>query len=395
VQPIAEPPIAEAPLTGAALQAVQIVVPCYNEEKRLDVAAFDAYLVGALSVALIFVNDGSRDQTLAVLQDIERRWPNRVRVLDLPQNCGKAEAVRAGMRLGFASPHAHYVGFWDADLATPLEAVHPFVETLERGSTRDMILGSRVQLLGRNIQRKASRHYLGRVFATAASLVLGLPVYDTQCGAKLFRATPLLAKLFDEPFASRWIFDVELIARYLKATGAKDGIYELPLDRWQDVGESKVRPVDFVRAIGELAQIYRRYRVAQRYQRLFDTVTAPFVRYAGAGAIGTALHYTTMVVAIDGLHIAPTTGAVVGATLGALVNYVINYHVTFASTRGHRQSLPRFALVAALGVVVSGVTMKLFTSTTDAHYILAQLVATGVVLVIGFFLNKFWTFGKG
>jgi hypothetical protein len=133
---------------------------------------------------------------------------------------------------------------------------HPQVEAL---------LGARVRLLGRTIDRRPLRHCLGRLFATAAAWVLDLPVYDTQCGAKLFRPTARVKAAIAEPFATNWIFDVELLARMLaslppEGTLAPDElIHELPLDEWRDVAGSKVRPFDFVRAAGQLVQIYRRY----------------------------------------------------------------------------------------------------------------------------------------
>ena len=126
-------------------------------------------------------------------------------------------------------------------------------------------MGSRVALLGRQIRRSWKRHLLGRTFATAASLVLGLTVYDTQCGAKLFRVTRQTAALFDRPFRARWIFDVELLARMISTAG-NDGdlsieelIYEYPLERWEDVAGSRLKSHDFFVAVTDLAAIRWRY----------------------------------------------------------------------------------------------------------------------------------------
>jgi dolichyl-phosphate beta-glucosyltransferase len=117
-------------------------------------------------------------------------------------------------------------------------------------------------LLGRAIECKALRHYLGRVFATAASVVLGLRVYDTQCGAKLFRATPATKALFLRPFATRWLVDVELLARLIQARRgtplpqARAVVYEWPLPEGRDVAGSKVKPWDFAKGLCGLVRIY-------------------------------------------------------------------------------------------------------------------------------------------
>jgi dolichyl-phosphate beta-glucosyltransferase len=242
-------------------QAV-IVVPCYNEAERLDAGAFRRHAAEGHPHRFLFVNDGSTDATLDVLRSLFREDPARFAVEDLPRNSGKAEAVRRGV-LRALDEGADLVGFWDADLATPLEVIPEFRRLFEADPDVQIVLGSRVRLLGRNIQRRAARHYLGRGFATVASLVLGLPVYDTQCGAKLLRASDEVRRLFAEPFRSRWIFDVELLARLIrhrKAAGAlplEQGICELPLPEWREVGGSKLKPRDFVRALFDLASIYR------------------------------------------------------------------------------------------------------------------------------------------
>jgi dolichyl-phosphate beta-glucosyltransferase len=246
---------------------VAIVVPCYNEAARLDRSAILAHAASEPSIRFVFVNDGSTDNTLAVLRDLAAAIGPSARVVDLATNRGKAEAVRAGMLEAFTL-QCPYVGFWDADLATPLEAIGVFTALLNGRPDIDVVMGARVRLLGRSIERQALRHYVGRVFATVASLALALPVYDTQCGAKLFRATPAIQALFAQPFLSPWVFDVELLARLLASKGAEgsrsDVIYELPLLRWTDVPGSKVRPWDFVRAIWDVIRIRRRYPVTRR-----------------------------------------------------------------------------------------------------------------------------------
>jgi hypothetical protein len=187
---------------------------------------------------------------------------------------GKGEAVRRGINVAFAR-HVDYVGFWDADLATPLEAISDFLA--EFATRRDclMVFGSRVRLLGREIDRSVLRHYLGRGFATVASLVLRLPVYDTQCGAKLFRVTPMTVSLFATPFCSRWTFDVEIIARLIQKVGsvttAASQIFEFPLYLWKDVAGSKVKPRHFLIALFDMFRIYLVYGRSPCFTRSADS----------------------------------------------------------------------------------------------------------------------------
>lgn len=259
------------------MQQTIVVVPCYNEAQRLDRVAFLDFVRHVPDVDILFVNDGSNDNTLAVLEEIRGCAADRFRVLDLPQNVGKAEAVRRGLLEAFARRPA-YVGYWDADLATPLDAIVDFCRRLEEHGQAQVIIGSRVALLGRQIVRKWSRHLLGRIFATCASWVLGVPVYDTQCGAKMMRASAAMETVFAEPFCSRWIFDVEILARILHQVhegnwpAATEIIYELPLDRWHDVNGSKLKRSDFAKATVELWTIFRKYRSYQRRRKPVGTL---------------------------------------------------------------------------------------------------------------------------
>jgi len=238
-----------------------IVVPCYNEGLRLPADQFEQFLDKS-QIRFVFVDDGSRDNTIERIESLRVKNGDRVVLLRSPVNRGKAEAVRLGINFALKQD-AEYIGYWDADLATPLSAILEFLAIFAERPDLDMVFGSRVKLLGRQVIRRASRHYLGRVFATVASVMLRMPIYDTQCGAKMFRVCPETRALFAEPFRTRWIFDVELLARYIgqlrSPVLASQRIYEFPLHSWEDVGGSKVKGVDFFVAMRDILRIYWKY----------------------------------------------------------------------------------------------------------------------------------------
>lgn len=245
------------------MQKVVLVIPCFNEERRLDGAEFLRLARGRDDLELLFVDDGSSDGTADVVRNLEPQTPG-IRLLRLPLNVGKAEAVRAGLRAALQAG-ATIVGYVDADLATPVDEILRLVREAVEGRAA-AVLGSRVRLLGSAIERRPLRHYLGRVFATVASLALRLPVYDTQCGAKLFRRTAALEAALEEPFRSRWAFDVELLARLRAARPGVDPLpvdafLEVPLRAWRDVGGSSMRPGAMIRAGLDLLAIFVRARL--------------------------------------------------------------------------------------------------------------------------------------
>ena len=220
-----------------------VVVPCYNEAARLDAAPLLAFVDTHADASLLLVDDGSTDATGAVLDRLAAQRPGRVRALSLTPNGGKAEAVRRGLRDALAAG-AEIVGYLDADLSTPPAEVDDLLTGLARPGVQ-VAIGARVGMLGYDIDRSAVRHYLGRVFATAASIILRARVYDTQCGAKLFRAGPALSEALSTAFLSRWAFDVELLGRLLIGTPGAPAlplaaIVEVPLPVWHDVKGSKL-----------------------------------------------------------------------------------------------------------------------------------------------------------
>ena len=235
---------------------VTVIVPCFNEADRLDLSRFEELTVRP-NVCLLFVDDGSTDSTDALISTWAADRPS-AHLLRLSSNVGKGEAIRAGL-LESLDGGADIVAYLDADLASPPSELLRVLDVVLSDQSIDLAMGSRVALLGSNIERSRLRHYQGRIFATVASLVLRLPVYDTQCGLKVIRATPALHAALTTPFRSRWVFDVELIARMMAAPTPlrADQIREVPLNEWHDVGGSRLSVSARLRSAYELLTVTR------------------------------------------------------------------------------------------------------------------------------------------
>lgn len=257
------------------MRKTRIIVPCYNEAERLSPQAFLLALQENPHLSFLFVNDGSSDDTLGVLTGMKEKNPAQVEIVSLTRNSGKAEAVRRGMLEAVAGPFDN-IGYWDADLATPLYAIGDFCAVLDKGDTQ-AVIGSRVCLLGRKIERRVMRHYLGRAFATCASLLLKIRIYDTQCGAKIFRNSPALRMVFSAPFKVKWTFDVEMFARFplvlgISADEVSSKWVEYPLLEWTDIKGSKIRGKDYLKGGIELGiLLFYLWTPARRsYKRCLD-----------------------------------------------------------------------------------------------------------------------------
>lgn len=246
----------------AALMKVAVVVPCFNEAQRLELARFLDLARSGISV--LFVDDGSTDATRDVIE-VGCASDPMISVLLLPDNLGKGEAVRHGI-LHLIDSGAGVVGYVDADLAAPPEELLRLLDLLVNSADVRVVTGARVRLMGTTVERSMLRHHLSRLFATLASLALREKIYDTQCGMKLFRVDERLRIAVSTPFRSRWIFDIELLDRLFlwsrdHEPGRDLGLLEVPLKDWKEVGESKLTVKAMLRASVDLMFVeYRRRR---------------------------------------------------------------------------------------------------------------------------------------
>jgi len=231
-----------------------LIVPCYNEESRLNLEEFEKY---SSEISFIFANDGSTDGTKEKIANFIV-GNNGMYLYNLNKNSGKAEAIRQTMNHVLDSKiydDYKWIGYFDADLATPIWEIKNFftyAKTYELSA--DAIWGSRIYRLGSTIIRSQVRHYLGRVFATVIGAVLKVKSYDSQCGAKVFKRE-LCEKGFRKPFISKWIFDVELLLRL-----ENHNIIEYPLRSWEDIPGSKLRVgKEIFKIIIDIFRIWKKY----------------------------------------------------------------------------------------------------------------------------------------
>ena len=239
-----------------------IVIPCYNEEKKIVLEEYLAFLVENPEVLLCFVNDGSADRTIEILERVQCANRNQVDVLSYEVNAGKAEAVRRGVQHCNIKHEYSYISYLDADLSTSLHECYD----MRKYFTNKVVFcfGSRIKRIGAVIERRFYRFLTGRVIATVISKMLNMDVYDTQCGCKLF-TRHFANQLFEEGFVSKWLFDVEIFFRMESIFGRAEVLermVEVPLSRWVDKGDSKIKPLYFFGLWFDL------YKINAKYQKL-------------------------------------------------------------------------------------------------------------------------------
>ena len=242
-------------------RCVGVVIPCYNEEERLFSKEFTDYIDKNSGYHLCFVNDGSTDKTLDVLNKLRTGREDFITVYDCAQNGGKAEAVRQGMLYMAKQEDLDYIGFLDADLSTDLSDFDDLVSTIEN-SNYMIVSGSRISRMGANITKESARKVISLSINFIIRKILKMDFKDTQCGAKIFHKD-VIDISFGEKFVTQWIFDVEIFRRITLHYGlekAKEIVCEQPLKRWIHADGSKLSMKDSVKIVGQLGQIAWHYR---------------------------------------------------------------------------------------------------------------------------------------
>ncbi len=239
---------------------VGVVIPCYNEEERLSGEEFRNFAHRNLGYHLCFVNDGSTDNTLEVLEGLRKGNEDTISVYNCEKNGGKAEAVRQGMLHLSKDPQLDYIGYLDADLSTDFRDFNDLVKTLQTSDFK-IVSGSRMSRMGANITKESARKIISMTINLIIRAILRMPFNDTQCGAKIMDKD-IVENMFSKKFITRWLFDVEIFIRMRKHYGRKKVqslICEQPLKRWIHADGSKLSMKDSIKIVGQLAKIAFHY----------------------------------------------------------------------------------------------------------------------------------------
>lgn len=237
------------------MQKIALIVPCHNEAKTLNADAFNRFITANEHFTLFFINDGSVDNTGELLKALRQKHPDRAQLITNTYNEGKAASIRKGVIAAMEYGGLSAFGYLDADLSTSLHEFKKLVDLLNQHAA-DYILGSRIKMLHTKIERSGFRHFVGRLIATIIDSRYRLGIYDTQCGAKCFSMQ--FAILFNEPFVTRWFFDIEILLRMRKLYPDATGI-EQPLTHWRDPGSSHLNILSFPLIAKECISLFSHY----------------------------------------------------------------------------------------------------------------------------------------
>src|SRR5579863_4260715 len=250
-----------------------IIIPAYNESARIPAtlrSVVDAVRARAWDAEVVVVNDGSRDDTAALVRDFALTAPE-VRLLENPANCGKGYSVRHGILHALGD----IIMFTDADLSSPIEEAQDLFAAIAQGA--DIAIGSRWLATSRQTHRQPLyRQFFGRCFNLLTRMVMNLPFADTQCGFKAFTRAAAQT-VFQLQTIERWGFDPEILFIALMR-GYQ--IREVPVS-WAHDERTRISYLrDGLQMLKELAIV--------RWNALLGRYRGPVPAIQGAGETGTA-----------------------------------------------------------------------------------------------------------
>lgn len=226
---------------------VSIIIPAYNEEKRIaaSIEVIYKFLKSfKKSYEVLIVNDGSKDSTGKILKELQKKY--NFRLINHTVNAGKGAAIKTGVN----NASGEVILFTDTDLSVPIEFLDNYLEAMSKNT--DIVIGTRAHRNSKvEVPQSKLRETLGEVFTRLANIILNVGVTDFTCGFKMFRKDAAEI-IFNRQLINRWAFDAESL--YI-AKKYKFNIKEVPVV-WRHREGSKVKfPRDLIETLISLIVI--------------------------------------------------------------------------------------------------------------------------------------------
>ena len=239
------------------MNKILMIVPCFNEEKRFNIAYWKEIINEIGTVDFLFIDDGSSDSTFMKIKELSTLTNCYSQKNDI--NSGKGKTLNNAFSSA-VDQNYKIIGFIDSDGAFKLADIKRIITLAEQlifNKKFEAVFSSRINLAGRSIKRKRLRHYISRAIYTILNFIVKMPLYDTQSGFKLYENSLEWRKVFKEEFKTRWFFDIETLTLFRKLHNRDSRTWEEPLDNWSDVPGSNLNKGNVLRILRDIFIVLR------------------------------------------------------------------------------------------------------------------------------------------
>jgi dolichyl-phosphate beta-glucosyltransferase len=366
---------------------LSIVIPVFNEEKIIESTIskiLNYFETGfANNFELILINDGSTDNTLSIINQINS---NRIKLITYSQNQGKGYALKKGVD----AAKGEYIYIADTDLATPIEEISNFLKYIKH---YDCVIGSRAAK-GAKERSSKLRIIAGNIGNMLINLLLDLDIRDTQCGFKMFNSK--LKTIFTSCKTNGFGYDFEFL---LKARKENYSIKEIPV-KWIAGKKSSVNFVSYLKTLRELFRIwwenigFSKEFIGSIYKRSYT-----FRKYLTVGITSNLLNlvvfYTLAKLnAFDNVYLfdkkVPYYFLVeaIAHFAAIVVNYLLHKFYTFKVPGVRLNEILLYSMMLIVNYIAGVSILYVLIDLMGIYELIAKLISLGTVVLWTFFVMK-------
>jgi len=353
---------------------VSIVIPTYNEKdniKKLIQQILTEFKKNFINGEVIIVDDNSSDGTGEILENLKKKIKN-LKIIHRSGKLGLSSAVLEGWKIA----EGNVLGVMDADLSHPPEKIHELYNSIKNNQA-DFTIGSRYVKDGKIEGWNFKRKIMSRVATLLAKPFTN--VKDPMTGFFMIKRECIKEEIIN-PKGFKILLELILKSNYKK-------IKEIPIKFINRVeGKSKAGT----------SEIFFYLRNLLGYKKYLREGIKEFFKFAVVGLIRTFVNITILYLLTENLGIYYLFSAVISFIIAMTNNFILNKIWTFGEQINLNliEKYLKFLLVSIIALAINLLFLYTFTEIFEIYYIISQVLAITISLIINFIGNKFWTFKK-